>query len=231
MGRAIGFKSTEKYKIIRRYMCNLLGKPDYADKIKNGVSFKWYMESINHLISKRIINIKEYIEKQIPEEFNAEVKARLNLNVISRGSRLRGPGPNVVRILFRDGGNEMKFKSDFITNSSSTSFILADCRKDKNKPIEIEVFMDRNCKITIFDLNKCFNIHTISDENLKKEILGEFEDPDKFDQYMFEEIKLLKFQVSDEDGDLMQTILCDTGIGQEDIKTEDVIVISGEGGY
>ena len=41
---ASGWKRTQEYKDVRWILKGALGTPDYTDHIKNGVSFKWYLD-------------------------------------------------------------------------------------------------------------------------------------------------------------------------------------------
>jgi hypothetical protein len=63
-------KNNIRYKELRHFLKYMLGKPDYYDIIKNGVSLKWYHKSfyLNIPTSFRK-NLKENIIKEIPKTF------------------------------------------------------------------------------------------------------------------------------------------------------------------
>jgi hypothetical protein len=125
----------------------------------------------------------------------------------------------------------MKIKNDFVTNSSSASFLLADTRKDKSKPIILEYnIADKNMKFNLFKLLPCREVEEDED---KEEILREHEKKGKIDLmfYNIKDIDLISCYAADDAEDPLEVGICYCGIYQDNIKTKGVIVLEGEGGY
>jgi len=121
----------------------------------------------------------------------------------------------------------MKKKLDFITNSSSTSFIIAALEDDLLKvPMTIEV-----------DLNNYLEKKVSTLEELKKFWLEDRYDDEEDEQYikcqkLIKEGNIVYFlNCSDEDyDDPMESLLCHQGL--TDLRLPDgVKIIMGQGGY
>jgi len=96
--KGINFKKTEKYKIFRRFICDLLGQPNYTDRIVNGVSFKWYLnEEIKTNIPRTNEKIRKFLIEKIPKEYNYNVE----IKIIPSGSCQYRYRDDSLRILVR----------------------------------------------------------------------------------------------------------------------------------
>jgi hypothetical protein len=105
-----GFKATKEYMQVRSGLCNFLGQPSYTDHIKNGVSFKWYLDIIKHYeipkeFSKMKDDIGEYIlfHMFLPRTCTVEIKFLPSIVplMISPMRRSRPVGGDCVRVLVR----------------------------------------------------------------------------------------------------------------------------------
>ena len=99
-------KNNIKYKELRCLFKDMLGRPDFSDIIKDGVSLKWYPISFYSNTTESFReNLKENIMKEIPnimlDCFDIKVKLLPSLNEVYDGGVLHHNRP-------RRGGNSLR---------------------------------------------------------------------------------------------------------------------------
>ena len=116
----------------------------------------------------------------------------------------------------------MKTKIDFITNSSSSSFIIS-----KSKDCEIG-----KIKITMDVDPRRMDLRILK---TKEELIEEFWEHHPQMGEMIKEIEegreIVTFSCSTESDDPLETFLCYEGIEESNFENKDIKVIWGEGGY
>jgi len=120
----------------------------------------------------------------------------------------------------------MKIKTEFVTNSSSTSFIIADMRENKDEPIWVED--DVGTKFNILILENTDMTNKLKDPDTMIDIV-ETNKIEYCKSLVSEERAVLRYLVAHEGGHIISVGVCSLGINE--LKFPDnVQIIKGEGG-
>jgi len=120
----------------------------------------------------------------------------------------------------------MKKKIDFVTNSSSVSFIIATDKEDTSLKIKLEIEVD----LRDYIVASCSTKQALKDYWLD-DMHGDDEDEEYLNyQSLIDEGKTVHFLDCSDENETTETLLCYKGLN--DIKfPDDVIVMQGQGGY
>lgn len=122
----------------------------------------------------------------------------------------------------------MKVRSGFVSNSSSSSFIVAVNENTKVK-LEIEVDLNKFSDVKIKTIDDLTN-YFLNDLYLEPEDLEEDSEYNKAKEAIQEGKEILIGSFSNDSGDGLENFLCDNGL-ENNINVKDMIVICGDGGY
>jgi len=132
----------------------------------------------------------------------------------------------------------MKTRQGFVSNSSSSSFIVA--AKNSKVKIEIEIDLESFCREEnvistleavderFYDIAKDYRCD--SKQELFKIYPKQKQDYDKCVEAITKGMKIYFGSASSESGDAVETYLCDNGFN-DITTTKDIVIIQGEGGY
>jgi hypothetical protein len=126
----------------------------------------------------------------------------------------------------------MKVKHDFITNSSSTNFIIGD-KSGELKEILVKINSNPDIIVNIFEVLKFEELRE-GDQSLSYLIKWQNNCLDQIVNEIFDNHgKIYEFIASDQGSGLLEAGFCIWGIDERNIvKDRDkIVVIKGEGGY
>lgn len=124
----------------------------------------------------------------------------------------------------------MKKKLDFVTNSSSTSFIIASKTKpEKNKKVRIPARINFE-----YDLGKLVDVEISTIKKLDDE-LGYIKDENEEKYNKLVDIinngGVIYMLAAADDGDIAEAYICENGLGENVELPSNIEIIEGEGGY
>ena len=127
----------------------------------------------------------------------------------------------------------MKVRTGLVSNSSSASFIVAFDKEESLKgKLVIDVDLSEYADI-ISNKEELLN-HYISYYDTEEELLKDEYDGEKYKrelQIIESGKKVAIIDVSDDTGEMYESVLCNKGLNDFKFNGDDVEVIEGEGGY